>query len=441
MYCLCAEYLSTYKLDHRAALLKPRGLTNRSNYCYINATLQALLACPPLYNLLKKLPVPPRKSHSASKSKTPIIDSMVQFVNEFEEMVGGAPSLLKSRRDRQQAARDDKQQTETVAAGAAFEPTYVYRMMNTVIRNESAFPVEGRQEDAEEFLSCLLNGLNDEMVELLRLTDDNMSNGEVIATNGDNYHDQDSDNEWKEISKKKPTITRRTKLVSTPLSQIFQGQWRSRVVRQGASETDNIQPFFTFPLDIEKAHSVKEALEHITTRNMLEGFTCPKTNRTIEAYQQLYLEELPLVLLLHLKCFDYRLQTCSKIIKNVEFSIELKIEPKLMATTGKKNNNNNNTNNNRSPGSSMKEREYKLFAVVYHDGKEATKGHYVTDVYHVGYGTWLRYDDANVRAVSQNAVLTPRAPRVPYLLYYRRKDTIAPPPTNAKPQKTAANES
>lgn len=62
--------------------------------------------------------------------------------------------------------------------------------------------------------------------------------------------------------------------------------------------------------------------------------------------------------------------------------------------------------------------------MVYHDGKEASKGHYVTDAYHVGYGCWLRYDDVVVRSVPELHVLKPRAPRVPYLLYYRRADTI-----------------
>jgi len=46
-----------------------------------------------------------------------------------------------------------------------------------------------------------------------------------------------------------------------------------------------------------------------------------------------------------------------------------------------------------------KEKQYKLFAVVYHDGKEASKGHYLTDAFHVGYSSWLRYDDASVKQV------------------------------------------
>lgn len=73
---------------------------------------------------------------------------------------------------------------------------------------------------------------------------------------------------------------------------------------------------------------------------------------------------------------------------------------------------------------SGKQKQYKLFAVVYHDGKEASKGHYLTDAYHVGYGGWVRYDDATVKSVQESHVLHPHTARVPYLLFYRRCDTI-----------------
>lgn len=76
-----------------------------------------------------------------------------------------------------------------------------------------------------------------------------------------------------------------------------------------------------------------------------------------------------------------------------------------------------------------KQRQYRLFAVVYHDGKEASKGHYITDVYHTGYLSWIRYDDSTVKRVGEKSVLHPHMPRVPYLLYYQRIDTI-PAPAN-----------
>lgn len=69
-----AEFLNGYQLDHKSFHLQPRGLTNRSNYCYINAILQALIACPPFYNLMKS--IPPSQENKNGKSRTPIIDSM-----------------------------------------------------------------------------------------------------------------------------------------------------------------------------------------------------------------------------------------------------------------------------------------------------------------------------------------------------------------------------
>lgn len=152
-------------------------------------------------------------------------------------------------------------------------------------------------------------------------------------------------------------------------------------------------------------------MELLVGRDQLEGVTCSKTNQEVEAWQQVSLEELPVVLILHLKWFDYKLDGCTKIVKNVDFPIDLKIDPKLMSTKTKY---------------AVKQRQYKLFAVVYHDGKEASKGHYITDVFHVGFNGWIRYDDSVVKAVTENMVLHPRQPRVPYLLYYRRCDTIGP---------------
>ncbi len=72
-----------------------------------------------------------------------------------------------------------------------------------------------------------------------------------------------------------------------------------------------------------------------------------------------------------------------------------------------------------------KKRIYKLFAVEYHYGDRASGGHYITDVYHPGIIGWVRYDDANVKVVSNSQVLKSEDKKLtPYLLYYRRADFI-----------------
>ena len=52
-----------------------------------------------------------------------------------------------------------------VHCGVPFEPSYVYTMLKNT-SSAGVFSIEGRQEDAEEFLSCLLNGISDEMLEV-----------------------------------------------------------------------------------------------------------------------------------------------------------------------------------------------------------------------------------------------------------------------------------
>lgn len=34
---------------------------------------------------------------------------------------------------------------------------------------------------------------------------------------------------------------------------------------------------------------------------------------------------------------------------------------------------------------------------MYHSGNEAVKGHYITDVYHLGLNQWLRCDDGIIK--------------------------------------------
>lgn len=71
---------------------------------------------------------------------------------------------------------------------------------------------------------------------------------------------------------------------------------------------------------------MRDALEALVLKNQLEGVTSSKTNEEVEAWQQVTIEELPIVLILHLKCFDYKSDGCSKILKQLDFPIDLKVD-------------------------------------------------------------------------------------------------------------------
>ncbi|XP_013771901.1 ubiquitin carboxyl-terminal hydrolase 10-like [Limulus polyphemus] len=391
-----ANIFENTRLNHIAPFLQPRGLINRSNWCYINATLQALLVCPPLYNLLKQFTS--LLGQNRNKSSTPILDSLVEFIQEFPTL----PQASKNKRK------------EDLAIGASFEPGNIYKMLS-VIKSEC---VKGRQEDAEEFLSCILNGLHEEMLAVMKSIRKDVGkeagNGEAAA-NG--HLDDSGDEGWQVMGPKNKSIVTRTASFSrSPISDIFGGQMRS-VLMAGNETSAFLQPFFTLQLDIqsEQVESVLAALEHLTSKESIQGYTCTKTKQEVEASRRITLEELPLVLVLHFKRFVYDKDGGSKKVdKCAEYAVTLDLTGDILSQEV------------RSKYSHKSLRTYKLFAVVYHEGKEAVKGHYITDVYHAGSGGWLRCDDRTITPITETQLLRYSPPRVPYLLFYRRLDTIQP---------------
>merc|ERR1719410_2723258 len=187
------KFLKSYALKHISAALLPRGLLNRSNWCFVNAILQALLACPPFYNMMKNLStiINPLKQ---TKSKTPMLDSIVEFVSEF--------SVLDTQQINKPQKKDKNRKKDDIVTGISLEPGYVYNMLLN-LEDETFKVVDGRQEDAEEFLSCLLNGLSDEMSSKMKLVDETTENATDTEANNNNDEDEsETDDDWKEVGAK-----------------------------------------------------------------------------------------------------------------------------------------------------------------------------------------------------------------------------------------------
>uniref|UniRef100_A0AAZ3P2Y1 Ubiquitin carboxyl-terminal hydrolase n=1 Tax=Oncorhynchus tshawytscha TaxID=74940 RepID=A0AAZ3P2Y1_ONCTS len=403
-----AELIENVKLIHKPVSLQPRGLINRGNWCYINATLQALIACPPMYHLLKSIPL--FNDTQRPCTSTPMMDNFVRLVNEFNNMP--VPSKAK-----QQAAGE--KMIKDIRPGAPFEPNYIYRLLTLI---KSSLSEKGRQEDAEEYLGFTLNGLHEEMLALKKLFSPQEEkaptpNGPESQSGVDDDvadKEEGSEDEWEQVGpRNKTSITRQADFVRTPITDIFGGHIRSVVYQQNSKESATLQPFFTLQLDIqsEKIRTVQEALETLVARESVQGYTT-KTKQEIEISRRVTLEELPPVLVLHLKRFVFeKTGGCQKLIKNIDYPVDLEISKDLL-----------------SSGVRSKifkgQRTYRLFAVVYHHGNSATGGHYTTDVFHIGLNGWLRIDDQSVKVINQYQVVKQTAERTAYLLYYRRVDLL-----------------
>lgn len=373
------KHLHQLTLSFEAVFLQPRGLINRRNWCYINATLQALLACPPFYTLLTNLPL--TQGLERGKSATPVIDSMMKVAQECSQF---------------------ESPQEEFQPGTPFQPDFIYDML----RDLKSDCLKGQQEDAEEFLSFILNGMHEEMVKIIKNYEKkNHFATEELKENGDV---SEGEEEWQVIgSKHKGMVTRKVVEHKTPISELLGGQIKSFLTTSGSKTSASIQPFFTLQLDVqsENVTSVSEALKEMTLKEPIQGYTCAKTKQEVEAYGHIALQKLPPVLILHLKRFVYNKNGgCKKVLKKTDYPIELELSRDLFSSDVKKN---------------QRIRLYKLFAVMYHDGEEAIKGHYISDVYNHGSQTWVRCDDRTISIVSEAQVLSHSPPRVPYLLFYQ----------------------
>uniref|UniRef100_A0A8C6P8B9 Ubiquitin carboxyl-terminal hydrolase n=1 Tax=Nothobranchius furzeri TaxID=105023 RepID=A0A8C6P8B9_NOTFU len=404
-----AELIENVKLIHKPVSLQPRGLINKGNWCYINATLQALIACPPMYHLMKSIPL-----HSETQrpcSSTPMMDNFVRLVNEFSNMP--VPSKPKQQNVGDKVVKD-------IRPGVPFEPTYIYKLLTLT---KSSLSEKGRQEDAEEYLGFTLNGLHEEMLALKKLI--SPQEEKAPTPNGPesqpgteedvvDKEEEGSEDEWEQVGpRNKTSVTRQADFVRTPITDIFGGHIRSVVYQQNSKESATLQPFFTLQLDIqsEKIRTVQEALEALVARESVQGYTS-KTKQEIEISRRVTLEELPPVLVLHLKRFVFeKTGGCQKLTKNIDYPVDLEVSKDLL-----------------SSGVRSKvlkgQRIYRLFAVVYHHGNSATGGHYTTDVFHIGLNGWLRIDDQTVKVINQYQVVKQTAERTAYLLYYRRVDLL-----------------
>ncbi|KAJ2098094.1 hypothetical protein GGI16_004379, partial [Coemansia sp. S142-1] len=136
------DALESWNLAFNAPPVQPRGLVNTGNMCFMNVVLQALLYCAPFYNLLWGVKASVAFSFKAT---TPLLEALIQYVHEFKHDRTPLSHML----------------TELAEP---FVPENVYE----ALRKKNVFQtLRGQQEDAQEFMSYLVDGINEEMSTIL----------------------------------------------------------------------------------------------------------------------------------------------------------------------------------------------------------------------------------------------------------------------------------
>jgi len=267
------------KISFEQVPIQPRGLVNNGNMCFMNAILQPLLYCPPFYNFIYSL-----KKETVHGNKLSIIESMITFFDEFKVV--------------------KKKDLDVEDYGESFFPEYVYSALRKY--NSSNF-LQGRQEDAEEYLGFLLNGIHEEFISKYTKT-----------TNSNKKSDGDG---WMEVGpKNKLVVTREAEVKESPINKIFGGRIKSILKCPGTKNSATIEPFLSLQLDItpESVHDIEDALENLTVPEIVPDYSV--NGNKVSATKQNVIDGLPNILLLHLKCFTFDHNTTQKVQKQLTLS-------------------------------------------------------------------------------------------------------------------------
>lgn len=206
-------------------------------------------------------------------------------------------------------------------------------------------------------------------------------------------------NGWLEVGpKQRAAVTRSsgTILLESPVTKIFGGTLRSEFRVPGLKNSVTMEPYQPLQLDIgsPQVNNIVDALKGLTRSESLHGdFKSPR-GPNVSAVKQVMIETLPPVLILHLKRFQYdNTGGTQKIWKKIGYPLELEI-PKEVFSRQK-------ANSLLLQGGLPR---YRLIAVVYHHGKNASGGHYTVDVRRQEGREWIRLDDTVIRRLRSEDV-------------------------------------
>ncbi|KAL0105620.1 hypothetical protein PUN28_015844 [Cardiocondyla obscurior] len=340
--------------DERCGL---NGLRNIGNTCFMNSVIQCLSNTRPLLEYLLNEQYLTDINTTTSSMKGALIKAFSQVIHELWEV--GGDHVVNTTALKSQIQR--------------FAPRFMGYS----------------QQDAQEFLRYLLEGLHEDV---------NRVTTKLPPIHGDipdSYTDmQKAVESWKRYIRSEDST----------IVDVFVGQLRSSLRCTSCDHVSvTLDPFWDLSLPIPaRSGTVKlsQCLEHFTREEVLDGDekpTCSRCQMRRKCTKSFSIQKFPKILVIHLKRFSPMERFRGKLNVMVDFPLT-GLDLSAFAAP-------------RVPGCT-----YNLYGVANHSGTTYS-GHYTAYCKHPYSGEWHEYNDSRVSVVPARSVVSSEA----YVLFYEQQ--------------------